>query len=131
MFNLFDTVGTILRNVFAFSFFAIWGLSSVIQDVRSIAELPWISLGAMLAVAGVVLTGFVALVMLLRRDPKPREPYATPPTPAPADGFDAELIINRHLARRASEVLPPMLPVSTLPVSIRTRGRRGFGRKIR
>lgn len=109
MFSLFDTISSLLRNVFALSFAAIWGLSSLVLDVRRIADLPWASVSgqvfALALVGAGLLAGFVALVLYLRSSSHRKQVASAPEGEAGIGEDELDRIIARHLASRKK--LPP------------------------
>lgn len=131
MFSLFDTVGAILRNIFALSFAAIWGISSMMFDLKQIADMAWASTGGMLLVLGLVgaglFVGFVALVLHLRESGRRRK-AASQEGRDESDDWDPDQIIACHLARRSSLRAQPILVPQTVRRSIPARR---FGRKLR
>jgi hypothetical protein len=126
MFGLFGTVGSILRNVLALGFAAIWGLSSMMLDLKQIADLPWSSAGGLVLVLALVgasvIAGFVALVLYLRDGGRKKRADGAQAGETVAD-FDPDQIIALHMARRAAPV--------ARPVVYRSRPAQGFGRRIR
>lgn len=131
MFSLFDTVGSILRNVFALSFAAIWGISSMMFDLKQIADMAWASTGGMLLVLGLVgaglFVGFVALILHLRESGR-KGAEASQGGRDETDDWDPDQIIACHLARRSSLRVQPVPMPQTVRRSIPARR---FGRKIR
>lgn len=133
MFSLFQTIGSVLRNVFALSFAAIWGLSSMMLDLKQIADLAWASRGSMVLVLGLVgasvIAGFVALVLYLRDGGRKKQAGMARAGEADMHDFDPDQIITAYLARRNRIAPPTQISHATkLPL---LRPAQGFGRKLR
>lgn len=131
MFSLLEALGSMLRNLFALGFAAIWGIASMMFDLKQIADMAWASTGGMLLVLGlvgaVIFVGFVALVLYLR-DCARQQAAASQKVKDETEDWDPDLIIACHLARRSSLISHPV------PLRPTARGRvsaRRFGRRIR
>ncbi|MBN9143534.1 MULTISPECIES: hypothetical protein [unclassified Novosphingobium] len=131
MFSLFDTVGSMLRNLFALGFAAFWGISSMMFDLKRIADMAWASTGGMLLVLGLVgaglFVGFVALILHLRDRGRHRA-AASQSRADEAGDWDPDQIIACHLARRSSMMPRPVAVPRAVRHPLPTRR---FGRKIR
>lgn len=131
MFSLFDTVVSMLRNLSALGFAAFWGISSMMFDLKQIADMAWASTGGMLLVLGLVgagmFVGFIALILHLR-DCARKQAAASQSGQDDTGDWDPDQIIACHLARRSSRFPHP---VPARRAARRSGSVRSFGRKIR
>lgn len=129
MFSLFHTIGSMLRNMFALGFAAFFGISSMVFDLKQIAEMTWASTGGLLLVLALVgagmFVGFMALLVHLREAAR-KQAAASQQGRDAATEWDPDEIIACHLARRASRN-PVRMPVRS--ADRRMPPPRRFGRK--
>lgn len=111
MLSLLGSLGSMLRNVFALSFAAICGLSSMLLNVQQISDLAWNSAGGavlvLVLIAMGLIAGFVILVYFLREKGRKERARLASLDEDRGEDFDPDMIIARHLAYRASAAMPP------------------------
>ncbi|NBC36259.1 hypothetical protein GTZ99_06770 [Novosphingobium sp. FSY-8] len=112
MLDIFDLIGSVLRNTLVVAVAALWGWTSTLFQGQWAAFLAMFGTGgrvaAVVIVALVVLAGFVALVSLVRGMATQSVRKATrrlygAEDPLAHEAFDPDAIIARHIAARNAE----------------------------